>query len=66
MGVLTLGADDLGSLPGAVREAAHRRDMSLEEAVGTLVTHHRVYIVVRPPPTHKIRVSHSRGGAAHH
>lgn len=38
--ILTLGADDPGSLPGAVGSAVHRRDVSLEEAVGALVTYH--------------------------
>ena len=46
--ILTLGADDLGLVPLAVGATLGRGDVALQEAVGALVAHHRVDVVVRP------------------
>jgi len=63
---LTLCADDLESLPGAVGTATRGGNVALVEALGALVTHHWVDVVVGPPAANHVGVLHRGRGATQH
>lgn len=63
---LTFRTDDLGSVPFAVSTAFGGGDVALDETVCALVTHHRVYVVVRTFPANNKGVVHSRWRSTQH
>lgn len=63
---LTFYADDFRSVPLAIGATLSSRHMALQEAVGALVTHHRVDIIVGKLPTNQEGIIHSGWGSAKH
>lgn len=58
VGILTLHTDDLGPVPFAVGVTLDGGNVALEETVTALVTHHRVYVIMRTLPTNQESVVH--------
>ena len=63
---LTLCADDLGALPVAVGTATGGGNMALVEALGALVTHHGVDVIVGPSAANQMGVLHRGRGSTQH
>lgn len=63
---LTFYADDLGPVPLAVSATLSCGNVALQEAFCTLVTDHRVYVVVRAFPTNQVGVVHRGRSSTKH
>ncbi len=63
---LTFYADDLRSVPLAVGATLGGGHVALQEAVGALVAHYRVDVVVGTLPANQEGVIHSGWGSAKH
>lgn len=59
-------ADDFGSVPLAVGATLSSGHMALQEAIGALVAHHRVDVVVGSLPTNQESIIHSGRCSAKH
>lgn len=64
--ILTFYADDFRSVPLAIGATLSSGHVALQEAVGALVAHHRVDVVVGALPANQEGVIHSGRGSAKH
>lgn len=61
-----LCADDLGPVPGAIGPATRGGDVALVETFGTLVTHHRMDVIMGPSTANQMGILHSGRGSTQH